>query len=54
MPWGYHGIFGVKGYRLVVAATAEQNDERKDDDPGAVIVEQRAKAVVIHSVLQCS
>ena len=35
---------------LVVAAATENNDNGKDDDPGAVIVEKIAKAVVIHSM----
>ena len=34
----------------VVAAATENYDDSKDDDPGAVIVEKMAKAVVIHSM----
>ena len=32
----------------VVAAAAEYNHDRKDHDPGAVIVKKMAQAVVIH------
>jgi hypothetical protein len=32
----------------VVAAATEYNHDRKDYDPGAVIVKQMAQAVVIH------
>ena len=35
---------------LVVAATAENYDNSKDDDPGAVIIEKMAQAVVIHKI----
>ena len=35
---------------LVVAAATENNDYSKDYDPGAVIVKEIAKAVVIHKV----
>ena len=34
--------------RSVVAAAAEYNHDRKDHDPGAVIVKKMAQAVVIH------
>ena len=38
----------------MVAAATENYDNSKDDDPGAVIVEEMAKAVVIHSMfLRC-
>jgi len=37
-------------FTLVVAAAAENNDYSKNDYPGAVIVEEMAKAVVIHKV----
>ena len=33
----------------VVAAETENDDDSENDDPGAVIVEKMAKAVVIHS-----
>ena len=33
---------------LVVAAATENNDNGKDDNPGAVVVKEIAKAVVIH------
>ena len=37
-----------------MAAATEYYDNSKDDDPGAVIVEKMAKAVVIHSMfLRC-
>ena len=40
---------------LVVAAATENYDNSKDDDPGAVIVEEMAEAVVIHSIfLRCT
>jgi hypothetical protein len=32
----------------VIAAATENNDDGKDNDPGAVIVEKMAKTVVIH------
>ena len=34
-----------------VAAAAENDYDSEDDNPGAVIVKEMAKAVVIHSVL---
>ena len=34
----------------MVAAATENYDNSKDDDPGAVIVKEMAKAVVIHSM----
>ena len=37
-------------YKSVVAAATENNDNGKDDDPGAVIVEKIAKTVVIHNM----
>lgn len=38
----------------MVAAATEDYDNSKDDNPGAVIVEKMAKAVVIHSMfLRC-
>ena len=41
--------------RSVVAAATENYDNGKDDDPGAVIVEEMAEAVVIHSmILRCT
>ena len=33
---------------LTVAAATEENDKSNDDNPGAVIVEDVAKAVVVH------
>ena len=33
----------------MVAAATENYDDSQNDDPGAVIVEKMAKAVVIHS-----
>ena len=33
-----------------MATATENNDNSKDDDPGAVIVEKIAKTVVIHSM----
>jgi hypothetical protein len=35
------------GYVLAVAAAAKYEDEGEDDDPGAAIVEDVAKAVVV-------
>ena len=32
----------------MVAAATENYDNSKDDDPGAVIVKEMAKAVVVH------
>ena len=38
----------------MIAAATEDNDNSKDDYPGAVIVKEMAKAVVIHSMfLRC-
>lgn len=34
----------------MVAAATENYDDSQNDDPGAVIVEKMAKAVVIHSM----
>ena len=34
----------------MVAAATKNYDNSKDDDPGAVIVKEMAKAVVIHSM----
>ena len=36
--------------KLVVAAATEDNYNCKDDDPGAVIIKDMAKAVVVHYV----
>ena len=36
----------------MVAAATEYDDYSKNDDPGAVVVEEIANAVVIHSFLQ--
>ena len=58
-----HGIWAQKNTRapkrasagyvfsLAVAANAEYDDQRKNDDPGAVIVEEMTKAVVHNDVL---
>jgi len=35
----------------VVAATAEHDYDRYDDNPGAVVVKDMTKAVVVHSVI---
>ena len=37
-------------FLLVVAAATENYDDSENDNPGAVIVEKMAKAVVIHSM----
>ena len=38
----------------MIAAATEDNDNSEDDDPGAVIVKEMAKTVVIHSMfLRC-
>ena len=36
----------------VVAAATENDDDSENDDPGAVIVEEIANAVVVHSFLR--
>ena len=36
--------------KSVIAATAENYDYSKNDDPGAVVVEKMAQAVVIHKM----
>ena len=35
---------------LVIAAATENYDNSENDDPGAVIVKEMAKAVVVHSM----
>ena len=35
----------------LVAAAAEYHDQGKDDDPGAVVVKDMTKAIVVHSVI---
>jgi hypothetical protein len=35
----------------LAAAAAKENDERYDNDPGAVIIKKMAKTVVIHNVI---
>ena len=35
---------------LVIAAATENYDNSENDDPGAVIVKEMAKAVVVHSI----
>jgi len=35
----------------LVAAAAEYHDQGKDDNPGAVVVKDMTKAVVVHSVI---
>ena len=37
--------------KLVIAAATEYNHNRKDYDPGAVVVKDVAKTVVIHYVI---
>ena len=44
----YRQNFTVK---LVIAAATEYNHNRKDYDPGAVVVKDVAKTVVIHYVI---
>ena len=36
----------------MVAAATEYDDDGEDDDPGAVIIEEIANAVIIHSFLR--
>ena len=40
----------MRYFILVVAATAENYDNSKDDYPGAVVVKKMAQAVVIHKI----
>ena len=35
-----------------MAAATEYYNKRENDDPGAVVIENMAKAVVIHMILQ--
>ena len=41
-------LFSFGFYSLAVAAATENNNYRENYDPGAVIVKEIAKAVVIH------